>query len=104
MASEVAHEQLAKAQLELKKSRVHEEFWRLREEGVTPELETAQTRIQMLEIALEAWVQSKEGWWAAFLLSSDFKLVMSDKPYTYFETDFDKEDFPSFNKAIATLP
>lgn len=117
--SEVACGQLAEAQLKLKKARVEAKVSMLRAESVTVEIEITRAWIQELQTALEARAQSEKEVRSFFLLSPEFKWVVSNKAYIYFETDFyrcrdqfeeagliptDREDFPSFGRAIVTLP
>lgn len=118
-ASVMAYEQLAEAQHELKKAWVEAEVCQLRIESVSTELELARSQIQDLEGALETRAQSEEGWRDSFLQSTDFKWAVSDRSYSYFKTGFDRyrdqlkesglippdrEDFPTSEKDVATLP
>lgn len=57
-ASEVAYDQLALSQVELKKAQVKVEVSQLRDEAVTTEIETSQARIWKLEAVLEGWAKS----------------------------------------------
>lgn len=60
-ASNVAHEKLAEARLDLKRPQVEAEVYQLRVESVGTEIELSMARIQELEGLLEAHAQSKEG-------------------------------------------
>lgn len=57
---------------------------------MTEEKDVARGRGDEEVTALEALFKSKEEWLAAFLLSNEFKQVVEDQTYFYFQTGFQK--------------